>query len=70
MQRCGSEKLEREDEDLPVMRGLDLFVIDSNGGLNIAINSHDRRGDMVKLLPSLRATYGIFLIGNLKSLRV
>jgi len=32
----------------------------------IATNSHDRRGDMVKLLPSLRATYGIFLIGNLK----
>lgn len=34
----------------------------------IAANSHDRRGNMVKLLPSLRASYGIFLIGNHKNI--
>jgi len=34
----------------------------------IATNSYDRRGDMVKLLPSLRATYGIFLIGNVRNI--
>lgn len=33
----------------------------------INTNSHDRRGNIVKFLPSLRATYGVFLIGKGKS---
>jgi len=35
----------------------------------VAINSdhHDRQGHIVRLLPNLRATYGIFLIGEGKS---
>jgi methionine biosynthesis protein MetW len=35
----------------------------------VAINSrnHDRRGDTIQFLPTLRATYGIFLIGKGKS---
>jgi len=36
--------------------------------VTIATNSHDRRGNMVKLLPGLRATYGIFLIGDHKNI--
>jgi len=35
----------------------------------VAINTHteDRHGKMIKILPNLRATYGIFLIGNGKA---
>jgi hypothetical protein len=32
----------------------------------VAINTHsqDRYGKIIKFLPNLRATYGIFMIGN------
>lgn len=33
----------------------------------INTNSHDKRGNIVKFLPSLRATYGVFLIGKGKA---
>ena len=33
----------------------------------INTNSNDRRGNMVEFLPTLRATYGIFLIGRSKA---
>lgn len=35
----------------------------------VAINTHsqDRQGKVIKLLPNLRATYGIFLIGKARS---
>ncbi len=33
----------------------------------ISSRNHDRRGDTIQFLPTLRATYGIFLIGKAKS---